>query len=189
LNRLHGLILAAGAGSRMGKTKALVERDGGTYVSATIAALAPHVARAHVVIGDRAEEVRSVHKALDVSWIDAKGWREGMGRSLAIGIETLAADERVQSVFVTPCDLPHLDARVAGELVRCFRETSKSVVACSYENVIGVPALFPRPWFDRLSSCSGDRGARDLLRASTAEIEVFPWPAGALDSDLPESGL
>lgn len=186
---LHGLVLAAGAGRRMGRTKALMVRHGETFVSATVAALMPHVAEVHVAIGDRAEDVRSAHRDLDVCWIEVMEWQEGMGRSLAIGIAALAADAQVRSVLVTPCDLPYFNARVAGELVDCFQRSSRSVVACGYENTIGVPAVFARSWFDRLLCCSGDRGARDLLRANTEEIEVFSWPEGALDSDLPDPGL
>lgn len=183
MSGLHALILAAGAGRRMGQTKALVIRNGVTFLAATVAAVDPHAAVVHVVIGHQAERVRARHSDLNVGWIEAASWAEGMGRSLSTGIEALATDESVRAVMVLPCDLPSLDASVVDEMIRCFGNTPNSIMACGYADTIGVPAIFSRKWFDTLVRCGDDRGARDFLRSRREQVEIFAWPEGAEDCD------
>ncbi|MDP3891682.1 NTP transferase domain-containing protein, partial [Nocardioides sp.] len=82
----HGLLLAAGSGSRMGTPKALVDdwlrrgvttlRDGGC-------------AEVTVVLGAAAQEARPLLDGLPVEVVVAEDWADGMGASLRAGLEAL----------------------------------------------------------------------------------------------------
>src|SRR5436305_324001 len=53
-----GVILAAGSSTRMGRDKALLAWQDGTFLSAAIDSLAPHSELVIVVAGDNAEQLR-----------------------------------------------------------------------------------------------------------------------------------
>jgi CTP:molybdopterin cytidylyltransferase MocA len=70
----------------------------------------------------------------------------------------------------------HLDALVVAH------RKGKVTAASRYCGVIGVPAVFPRSSFPSLMMLAGDRGARDVLRATSGVAEV-DWSDGMLDLD------
>src|SRR6476661_1319019 len=81
-----GLLLAAGAGRRMGGPKALVELDGVPLVRRALDVLrAGACAPLVVVIGASADAVRTVLPP-DAIAVEAAGWAEGMGASLRAGL-------------------------------------------------------------------------------------------------------
>jgi CTP:molybdopterin cytidylyltransferase MocA len=84
-----GLLLAGGAGRRMGRPKALVELDGRPLLLGALDALrgggcTPLV----VVLGAAADQVAELLPA-DVRAVVAADWAEGMGASLRTGLDAL----------------------------------------------------------------------------------------------------
>ena len=77
-------------------------------------------------------------------------------------------------------DAPHLLA-----LRDTWRSDPRRATASAYAGVLGVPALLPRAWFDRLREGSEDQGARDLLRARAEHVHAIAAPALADDIDTP----
>ncbi|MDT7694015.1 MAG: hypothetical protein QOI75_3382, partial [Pseudonocardiales bacterium] len=85
-----GLLLAGGAGRRMGRPKALVELAGRPLLLRALDALrgggcTPLV----VVLGAAADQVAELVPA-DVRAVVAADWAEGMGASLRAGLDALA---------------------------------------------------------------------------------------------------
>lgn len=104
MHRAVGIVLAAGAGRRMGMPKALLrDSDGVPLLDRAVAALrdggCEHVV---VVLGARADEV-SWPRADGVSVVVAHDWADGMGASLRAG---LAACERLARPHGGPPSLP-----------------------------------------------------------------------------------
>ena len=87
---VHGLLLAAGEGRRMGMPKALVRDDDGTsWLLRSLAALRDGgCAEVTVVLGAGADEARLL-LAGDVHVVVADDWAEGMGASLRAGLGAL----------------------------------------------------------------------------------------------------
>ena len=108
-----GLLLAAGAGRRMGGPKALVELDGEPLVRRALRVLARRRLRAAVVVvGAAADDVRAVLPP-DVAAVEAADWADGMGASLRAG---LAALPDVDAVLVHLVDLPGVTAAAVARL-------------------------------------------------------------------------
>jgi molybdenum cofactor cytidylyltransferase len=95
-----------------------------------------------------------------------------------------------EAVAVLVCDQARLSAGHLRALMdrHAARQVadSRAITASLYAGRAGVPAIFGAAWFSELEACSGDRGARDLLRAQAAEVQGIPWPAGEADIDRPE---
>ena len=71
-------------------------------------------------------------------------------------------------------------------LVEVFETGERGIVASSYAETVGAPALFARSHFSELSALRGDRGAKSVLEAHDAELAQVPFPDGATDLDTPE---
>lgn len=99
---IHGLVLAGGESRRMGRDKALLERDGQTQLSRTTALLQRHVGRVFVSVrGNQAEEPerRRYEQIVD----------RYSGIGPVAGILSALESEREASWLVLACDLPNVD--------------------------------------------------------------------------------
>ncbi|MET8547716.1 nucleotidyltransferase family protein [Micromonospora zamorensis] len=178
-----GLLLAAGAGRRYGRPKALVELDGVPLVRRGITLLGDGgCAPVHVVLGAGADEVPDLPGAVPVRH---DGWPEGLGSSLRRGLASLPAD--VPAAVVVLVDQPLLSP-VAVRRVRAAYAGGALVAVATYAGRPGHPVLLARatwPLLDRYAV--GDRGARDLLRdRPDLVVEVPCDDVGApLDVDTP----
>ena len=86
-----GLLLAAGAGRRMGGPKALLELDGEPLVRRGIRLLSEGGCDpVTVVVGAAAEQVRLLCDGATV--VEATDWASGMAASLRAGLRSLDAD-------------------------------------------------------------------------------------------------
>jgi CTP:molybdopterin cytidylyltransferase MocA len=129
-----GVVLAAGASSRMGSSKPLVQLKGASFLAHGIRNLWSVCDTVVVVLGAEAARVRrsaeeefqrliesgTLHRelkaarrqgadGLEVHFIHNRSWAKGMFGSARVGIAE-ALSERPESVVVLPVDHPHLTA-------------------------------------------------------------------------------
>lgn len=159
----HGLLLAAGAGRRMGQPKALLrDPDGSSWLGRSVAALrdggCPVVT---VVLGAAADEARPlVPEGCRV--VVAEDWADGMGASLRAGLASLAA-EPAGVALVSLVDLPDVSAAVV-ERVAAAATGQETLARAAYDGRPGHPVVLGRDhWPAAARVARGDRGARDLL--------------------------
>lgn len=183
-----GAILAAGAATRFGGDKLLVDVGGRSLLAHTIDAVrASPCAPIAVVLGARAEAHAAVVACAGVERLDNPVWQEGMAASVRAA--TVWAKRRdLAAVALVVADQPHLTARHLAALVAAS-EGGRRMAASSYAGVLGVPAVFPATSFGALARLTGDVGARSLLRAPGASVAAVAWPEGVLDIDEPDRGL
>jgi nicotine blue oxidoreductase len=97
-----GIILAAGASTRMGRPKALLELDGQPLIAHHLQAMAPWCRDLIVVLGAHAEEIGAILPQ-DVQSILNPAWaRTGPAESLALAM----AHTNATRAWVTPVDVP-----------------------------------------------------------------------------------
>ena len=186
--RFAAILLAAGASSRMGRPKQLIRVGGESLLRhaarmATEAGCTPVV----VVLGDRADQMRSELDGLPVLVAVNEEWAEGMASSLRYGVASISGLEpALTGVLVLVCDQPLLSLEHVRALLERHAAGNALVTASLYSGRAGVPAVFAPQLFPELMSLQGDRGARELIRAHKDEIETVSWPEGALDLDGPE---
>jgi len=187
-HRVAAVILAAGASSRLGQPKQLLRFDGESLLCRTARlASAAGCAPVFVVLGCAAEQVRRELAGLPATALVNENWTEGMGSSLRCGMAAAALHQPpLHAVLLLVCDQPRLTAEHLQTLLDRHVHGKAPITASFYGQRDGVPAVFARALFPQLLACSGDRGARDLIRTHAGRIQRLPWPGGELDIDRPE---
>lgn len=182
----HGaILLAAGASSRLGRPKQLLEIAGEPLLRrAARALLASEPLELVVVLGHDATRIGAVLDGLPLRRVIAADHAEGMAAALRAGIAAL--DPHCAGALVALTDQPALEASHLLALRDAWRNAPQRAVASHYVGLAGVPALLPRAWFAELLALHGDTGARALLRARSGEVTLLDAPALALDIDLPQ---
>ncbi|MBA3233527.1 MAG: NTP transferase domain-containing protein [Propionibacteriales bacterium] len=163
--RVAGLLLAAGAGLRLGQPKALVrDGDGTTFVERAVGALvAAGADPVVVVVGAEADRVTSLAPAGCVI-VEAGDWTEGMGASLRAGLAELTLDHTCKAVVLMLVDTPGIGADVVRRLANGADATT--LARATYDGVPGHPVVIGRDhWHGVLDVAAGDRGARDYLQS------------------------
>jgi CTP:molybdopterin cytidylyltransferase MocA len=185
-----GLVLAAGAGRRMGGPKALVRlTDGGpTLVETAVArVLESGCDRVVVVVGAAGEQAAALVAETGAEVVAAEDWDEGMGASLRAGLAHLeVADDDL--ALVTLVDLPDVTARVMSRVLADAVGDGRAALArAAYDGVPGHPVVIGRDhWSAVRTTARGDRGARDHLRATPHRLVECGDLATGRDLDTAE---
>jgi CTP:molybdopterin cytidylyltransferase MocA len=177
-----GLLLAAGAGRRMGRPKALVEG----WLSRAVDSLDDCEAVV-VVLGASADDAAPLLAAHDVTIVVAPDWDEGMGASLRTGLMHLQHGDATRCV-VTLVDLPDVTAPVVRRLLD-LPDDEAVLARASYLGEPGHPVLIGRShWSGVIETASGDRGARDYLASRAVTLVECGDLATGADVDRPTGG-
>jgi CTP:molybdopterin cytidylyltransferase MocA len=158
-----GLLLGAGAGTRLGGPKALVEIGGELLIERGARLLHdggcdPVV----VVVGAAADEVVERADLTRADVVVNLEWATGMGSSLRMGIDALPAG--CEAVVVALADQPLVRPVAIGRLVDAWRGGAVAAVA-QWDGRLGNPVLLDAVLLVRVrAEAVGDVGARRFLR-------------------------
>jgi CTP:molybdopterin cytidylyltransferase MocA len=183
---LHGLLLAAGAGTRMGTPKALMrDQDGTSWLLRSVAVLrAGGCDAVTVVLGAEAERARALLDRGQVRVVVADRWAEGMGESLRAGLAALVASD-AGAVLVSLVDLPDVSADVVRRVAAAGAEPDL-LARAAYDGEPGHPVLLGRHhWAQVADAATGDRGARDYLATHDVVLVECGDLATGRDRDSP----
>ncbi len=174
------VILAAGASTRLGRPKQLVQWGAETLLERAVRIAAEAGCAPLVVLGYASEQIASACDLSRCEVVINPAWRQGMGSSVRVGVEAASLLGAAVALVMT-CDQPAVNV----EHLRRLVELSKGaeIAASSYAGRNGVPAVFPASSFPALQALDGDSGARALLQHARS-IEL---PFGELDVDTEES--
>jgi molybdenum cofactor cytidylyltransferase len=182
---VHILILAAGASTRLGQPKQLVQLRGRPALHVVLSnAVAIAGNAVTVVVGANAGRLSYLLSHSPASSIVNKHWEEGLASSLRCGLGVVppSADALMivlgDQVCVTSDDLRRLLA--------AWNEQPNVIATAAYGQTIGAPAIFPRAYFGELAQLRGDQGARRVLLRNPDRLVRVPMPNAAIDLDTPE---
>jgi len=184
------VILAAGASSRMGQPKQVLQVEGTSLIRrAALAALGSKVMYTVVVTGAAHDLVLAEIGDLPVRIVHNPDHQQGMSTSLRAGIQAVSADETVQAAIVMLADQPFVDSAVVNGLLELYAQTKARIARPRYAEQPGNPVLWDASLFDDLAAQTGDQGGRSLLQEHRSEIAWLdlPDPRVQLDVDTPEA--
>jgi molybdenum cofactor cytidylyltransferase len=187
MENVAAVVLAAGGSSRLGQPKQLLQFRGQSLLrrvvdAATEAGCWPVV----VVIGAERERLKQELAETKELLVENETWERGIGNSIRAGLRTaISAYPKTEAIIVLSCDQPLVDAKTIVALNSKYVETKKPIIASSYAETLGIPALFARSYFDELFVLDDDAGAKQIILNHRGDVVEFPFPEGAIDIDTP----
>jgi CTP:molybdopterin cytidylyltransferase MocA len=194
--RLGAVVLAAGAGARLGGVaKALLTRGARTYLESiadAARAVAPTAAVVVVVGPPHGDAVARCARSLGLDVAVNPEPDRGMASSVAIGFAALAAAP-ADAAWLWPVDHPAVQpatlARVAAALAAVGRPHGEARPAWAQPRFAGRgghPPLIARPLWSRLAGCAGlAGGARAALAGAPVVAVEVDDPGVVRDADTP----
>ena len=187
------VIVAAGAGSRLGGVaKALLAYRGRSYLETiAVTARAVGLVDAVVVVGEPFGDEVAAHArqlGLRVRVNPAPG--RGMASSVALGFGAIASGP-ASAAWLWPVDHPAVDSATLRRLIDQFGDrlgdaSDAEVVQPRYRDRGGHPPLIRRVLWPRLAGCADEPdGARGVLRAARVVAVDVDDPGVVRDVDTP----
>ena len=165
-----GLLLAAGAGSRIGGPKALLEIDGRTFVERGVELL--QEAGCDPVLVVIGADARTVRPFVTADVVVAMDWSEGVGASLRSGLAVLEQTS-ASACLICLVDQPRISVEAARRLLALAGEAD--VAVATYGGEPQHPVLLDRlVWPDVAALAVGDVGARAWMRAHPTRVLEVP---------------
>lgn len=180
------ILLAAGSSSRMGRPKQLLGYSGTTLIrSAATHAVTSNCCDTHVVLGAHSKLIERELTDLPLHVHFNDRWEDGIGSSIGCGMRAaMSGTKELDAVVLLLADQPYITASTINRLLDKAESTGAPIVAATYQDTAGVPALFARVLFGDLLTLPPVAGAKHLIAGCGTRIEI-PIPEAALDVDVP----
>jgi molybdenum cofactor cytidylyltransferase len=169
------VILAAGDSTRMGSPKALLrDPDGRPFVARLVRTFAAAgVTRIVVVTGRQHDAIVAAVTAdnppAHPSFLTNPDPARGQLSSVWIALDTIARDD-VESILVTPVDIPMIGSSTIQHVIDAWRKTHRAIVRPAVGIRHGHPVLFDRAVFDELRRAPLTEGARAVVHAHADDL-------------------
>lgn len=170
--RVAGVVLAAGASSRLKRSKQLVRWRGKPLVwhalqAARSGGLHPIV----VVLGADGKNVKRELDAEDVTFVDNPHWQQGQSTSVRAGLSAVA--DQAEGVVFLLADMPLVGPDLVRALVARHRRALAPIIVPQLGKRHANPVLFDRLVFPMLQELQGDTGGRGLF--DHLPVEHLEW--------------
>ena len=178
-----GILLAAGASTRMGSPKQLLPVAGMPLLERSLtAALQSRLDRLVLVLGHRAGDIECALGAVGhdarLTIVHNRDYLQGISSSLVTGV--IEIDRSHDHAMVLLGDMPFIDRRVIDILIAAYLKSRLPIGAVKVGERPSHPVVFRRDLFPELQTLTGDTGAKSLLTKYSDQI-CFIWPESDYD--------
>lgn len=167
--RVGVIVLAAGAGKRMGGGKLLLPLKGQPLVRrAVLTALEAAGEKVVVVLGHESERIAAALAGLKVDLAINPAYRQGLSTSLQAGLAALPP--RTPAALFVLADQPGVTPAVLRQLLETYRPGGRKIIVPVYRGRRGNPVLIDRDLWPQILDLQGDIGAREIIREHPEEV-------------------
>ena len=181
-----GVILAAGASSRLGEAKQLLVYQGQSLLERSIRLAYSVCQEVLVCLGSEVDQsiriIENLQKEFpNMTFVQVEDWEKGMGETLAVGLKAVDIS---QDVLVLLCDLPFLTTSHLTNLTS-LANPQRAIVA-SFQGVNSPPVLIPSALRPLFNHWSGDQGLGKFWRQNPMLCQIVHYSDKFRDVDVPE---
>ena len=184
------LILAAGASRRMGgQPKALLPWGETTVMQHLFRQIEQAGLETIVLVsGAHHEQLLPHTTSQGISVCFNPEWEKGIGSSISKGIGYLqTAFAKAEAVLVLLTDQPLITSDYIAQMLAEYHKFSGQMVVSGYEESEGVPAIFPRKYWDSLMGLPPTKGASSFIKSQKPNFRLlFPGEV-LMDIDTPQA--
>ena len=180
---MSGVVLAAGASTRMGMPKLLLPVGGEPLVRRTVRQVCDAgFDDVLVVLGSEWETTLAALDGLPIRHAVNADYATGMGSSFRTAVSHLGESEAAMFALA---DHPFVTTNEYRMVLDAWRQQSPAIVSVRYGDVVAPPHLWSREFFPELAQLQ--HGARAVLQRHQDRTLVLQFPPDLLmDLDTPE---
>ena len=185
MSRPHvaAVILAAGASTRLGRPKQLLDLVGRPLLQRTLDHVNASAADSvWLVLGARADAIRAAIEPGRAQVVDNPRWADGQSTSMRLGLDHAAPS--ADAVLFVLGDQPLILSTAIDAVIAAYAEGRPPIVQPTYAGQPGNPVLFDRSLFGQLRSVEGDQGAREVVRAHAGAVRRVAIADGSRPDDV-----
>ncbi len=181
-----GIVLAAGAGTRFGKPKALAA-DGAWLRGAVAALRAGGCAPVFVLLGATGPDPATVALPPGTEWRWVADWATGLSATVREGLRA-AAEADTRYVAFLPVDVPDIGAEVVARVLGAAAASESGLARAVFLDTPGHPVVIENKHWKAVSAVvGGDAGAGSYLGGRQDMVCVTCGDlATGTDRDFPE---
>lgn len=191
MQNLAILILAAGKSSRMNSVKQLLQVNDTTLLNLAIEnAVNSKAKKTYCVLGANSKRIKEYISNKNVYLINNPSFEKGLSTSIVKGLEYITkVDKNIEHVLIMLADQPEVDNLLLNKLIDLSLNYKTKIIATSYQEKVGVPAIFPKNYFTELLKLQGDSGAKKLITKDLTNTKVLNLKTSLIDIDTQEDYL
>jgi len=161
-----GILLAAGASTRMGTPKQLLPAGDALLLDRVLAqALQSDLVLVVLVLGFRADEIRTRIRSgeaySNLNVVENAEYHSGISSSIITGLSHV--EKNCDHVMILLGDMPYTSSGIINRLVSGYLDSGLPLGALKVRGKRSHPVIIGRPFFPALHRLTGDRGARELF--------------------------
>ena len=169
--RVAALVLAAGASTRYGSPKQLLQYGDGVLLDAVLATVrASSLDQIVVTLGGAAAQVRKIVDTTGCDVVENLDFRSGCSSSIGSSLPALGPGTDVLVLLLG--DQPGVRPESVRSLLKGRGDAA--IAVCRYDDGIGHPFAFSSSTFADLAGLHGDKGVWRLLDQRAAEVAEVP---------------
>ena len=183
--KVSAIVLAAGASTRYGQCKQLVEINGSSLVRLAVdklSALFP-IHMITVVVGANSEAVAQAVSDIPVNVVVNEYWQQGLASSLKAGLNSV--DPGCRATMIILCDQVLVTGDHLRRLLEQWLANPSEIMASAYAGTVGTPAIIPAEFYPDVLALEGDAGAKSILKNNADRVRTLPIPEAEFDLDVP----
>ena len=186
---IGAIVLAAGASSRMGSPKLLLNWGEKSVIQHIVHTLnEAHIIKILVVTGWYHDQISSELGSTKAQIIYNTQWKTGkMLSSIKVGLSVLP--EKTEAVLICLGDIPGISVEVISSLIATYHQFPNSLIIPEHRGELGHPVLIPHDYWPEIRDLHSPIGLRALMLHHEAMIKrvSVDSPGILLDIDTPEA--
>ncbi|WP_448546688.1 nucleotidyltransferase family protein [Thalassotalea fusca] len=189
LAKLAIVVLAAGASTRLGQPKQLVEYEGKPLVVRQCELALELQSDVYCVLGCNANNISPLLTNLPINLIVNEHWQQGIGNSIACAVSHIQQQHQSYAgVMIVLVDQWRLTGQHLQAINEAWRHDMTNIFIAQDDtnNNIGPPVIFPNRQFEELMQLSGDQGAKVVINNNKNSVKHFALWQAFCDLDTPE---
>ncbi|MBC3797832.1 DVU_1551 family NTP transferase [Acetobacterium tundrae] len=182
-NKIAAIIIAAGYSSRMDGFKPLLKFGNDTAVERVVKTYKKAgVDQIILVMGYRAEEIKSYFENTPVQGIINENFDQGMYTSIVKGLTLV--DDRMAAFFIHPVDIPLVKEQTIQQLMVFFEKSEKGIIYPSFLGKRGHPPLIHSRYKNIIMTNNQDGGLKKLLETYADDAIDLPLEDESILMDM-----
>lgn len=163
---IAGIILGAGEGMRIGKSKLNLPLGAKSIIEWVLqAATLSRLNQVILVIRPEDKDILKIGKRWNATIVLNHDFKKGMSTSIQKALFELdAQNKEINGFCLILGDQPFISPQIINQLIKSFTAGKKEIIVPYYKDKRGNPVLFDIAWKEDFMNITGDIGGRVLIK-------------------------